>query len=119
MTRSRGQAPLRERELAEVRTGPRRGLGLPSGGVERQAHRVYGRLRAAEQLARVRNSRVRRDARLQRRHAVEGAEGGLVPAKLEQGVADDSVVHCRVRRKPLGSAAEHERPVKVVASQRE
>src|ERR671925_462916 len=109
----------REVELAELGARPGGRLRLAGRRVEREQHRLLGAAGAAEQLARVRDARIDREARLERRHAVEGAEGLGVAAELDERVPDDAVVTCSERCEPLRTAAEGERPCKIVAGQSE
>ena len=98
-------------ELAEldVRPGGRllAGRRRPSG--ERIA--ATAPRPVAEQLARVRDARVRGEARLQPRHRVERAERGVVAAELDERVADDAVAaapssaRCARARRPKPSAS--------------
>jgi len=90
-------------------------LFLVRGGVACEQERSVGAVVVAEQLARIRNARIGRDARLQPRHRVEGAECLRVAAELDERVADDAVAARGRRRELQGVAAEHERGAEPVA----
>ena len=64
---------------------------LTLGRLEREPHGLQRACAVAEQLARVRDARVGGGAGLLLHHAVEGAEGGVVAAELDQRVAGDAV----------------------------
>lgn len=95
----RAEVPLGRRELAEAEVQlaeldvrPRGRLGAPRGGVEREPHCRDRRARSAEQLARVRDARVRGEAGLSGGEGVEGGERVAVAAQLDEGVAEEPEV---------------------------
>ncbi len=76
-------------ELAQLCVMPRQRLGIVRAGrFGRHAHRAQRADEIAPQLARVRHSCVCGGGRLDRRHPVEGVEGGVVLAALDVCVAD-------------------------------
>ena len=67
----------------------------------------------------MRDARVRGEARLERGHAVVGAEGLVVAAELDEGIADHAVRPGGRRREALRTAAQRERLVEAVPHERE
>ena len=119
VVRSGSGAPGRELKQPELDSRPRVRLVRADCGRGRELHRARRAGGVAEQLACVRDTRVRRDARLQRRHAIERRERLRVVPELDLGVADHAV-HARRRRRDRACAkAERERPAKLVAGKRE
>src|SRR5438128_3731163 len=106
------ESPRRPVDLAELHGGPRGCFGLAGGSVERESHRLDCAGDVAEQLARVPDSRIRGEARLQRPHSVERRECLAVAAELDEGIADDAVVAGRRGRDRVSTAYEGERVAK-------
>src|SRR5262249_57430552 len=106
---------LRPVELSELRLRPSERFGLADRGIDREAHRACRAGDVAQQLARIRDTRVRADARPERNHRVEGRERLLVAAELDERVADHAVPLRGGRREREGAAPEGEAPAEVVA----
>ena len=111
--------PEAQLELRELDERPRRRLGLARRRIERETHGGDRSFTIAVELARVRDARIRGEARTERDHALEGGEGRVVPAELDEGVADDAVRTRRAREQPLGAAAVLERRAELVPDERE
>ena len=109
-----GELAEPEVELAELHQRPRRRLANAAGSIERELHRLDRLAGPPEQLTRVGDAGVAAEARLQRDLAVEGTEGLVVAAELEQRVAEQPVAACGVRRERDGAARQAERCLKVV-----
>ena len=110
------EAQLQLREL-DVRPGRR--LRLARSRIESETHRGDRSFTIADELARVRDPRVRGEARTERDHALEGGKGIVVAAELDEGVADDAVRTRRAGQQPLGAAAVLQRRAKLVLDERE
>ena len=108
-----------ELELRELDVRPRGRLGDAAGRVERERHRGDRAEAVAGELTRVGDAGVRGEGRLDGDHPVEGREGLVVAAELEERVADDAVRSARVRGEPAGLPTEVERSPEVVADQGE
>ena len=73
-----------ELELGELDVRPGGGLRLAGGGIECEPHRLDGALAIAHELARVRDARIRGEARTKRHHALERGERLVVAAELDR-----------------------------------
>src|SRR5262249_53086114 len=113
-----GEAAAVPVELAELGARPGHRLGLALRRARREQHRTLGRAAAAEQLAGVRDASVRGEARTQPRHLVEGAEGLVVAAELDERVADHAADGGGAGRERQGALAEGERLAEAVAGER-
>ena len=98
---------------------PRGRLSLARSGRDGEPHRLEGAVTVAEQLAPVRDAHVRVEAGLAQRERVEGGEGGVVAAELDERVADERERTRRIWRERPRPPREHERAAKVVSRQRE
>ena len=107
-----------EVELSELDERPGGRLGR-AGGIERQLHRLDGGTRTAAQLTGVSDAGVAGERGLDRDHAVEGPEGLVVAAELEERVADEAVAARGVRRSGDRSPGEPQGLAKLVAARRE
>ena len=112
-------APVRPVELAELHARPRGGLGRVDCSADGERHRRHRARLVAAQLARVRDARVRREARLQPRHRVERAERIGVAAELEERVSDDAVAPRRRRRERERAPTGRERVAEAVPGELE
>ena len=119
VARGGSRAPGRQLEQAELDARPGVCLVLTDRCRRRELHRARRAGCVAEQLARVRDARVRRDARLERCHPIERGERLRVVTELDLGVADDAVDARGRRRDRPRAEAERERPAKLVAGKRE
>ena len=119
MAGCRIQATARQLEFPELGFRPGERLGLVGGCIAGEQECAAGCVERSEQLARVGDAGIRRDARLQARHRVERGEGLLVAPQLELRIADDAVVACRGRRDLQRTPAELERQRKAVPGERE
>ena len=108
-----------EIELRQLDVRPGGRLGDTAGGVQREPHRRPGSCAVTAELAGVRDSRIRRHARLERGHPVERRERGAIAAELDQRVADHAVRPRGIGRAALRLAAKREGAPEVVADQRE
>ena len=89
--------PARSASFASSTFAQAAGSRWPGCRVRRELHRLPRASEVADQLARVRDTRIRGDARPERDHPLEGAERLLVAAELDQRVADDAVAAARSR----------------------
>jgi hypothetical protein len=94
------QSPAVEVKVAELDERPRLVLPLAGAGPDGELHRGDRRGGSAEELARVRDARVRGQARLACGHPVEGGESLVVAAELDERVAEDSVDGCEAGGQP-------------------
>ena len=115
----RGQPADRPVDLAELHPRPGLRFALAGAGVDRELHRLDRSRHVTEQLARVGDAGVGREARAKLREPVEGAEGCGIAAELDQGVADHAVVAGGGRRDRAGTAAEHQRLAESVPRERQ
>jgi hypothetical protein len=115
----RPEVSEREEELSELDARPGRRFSTAAGRVGGELHRLDRRLRTPEQFARVRDSGVGDEARLELAEPVERPERRVVPAEFEQRVADDRLGCGDVRRVPLRAAGEGERVGETVPRERE
>jgi hypothetical protein len=99
--RGRAEAARRPVQLPELHTCPGRRLGLARRCVESLLHGRDRLVRPPEQLPRVRDAGVGREARLQLREPVEVRECLLITAELELRVAERAVGQCRGRRQRM------------------
>jgi hypothetical protein len=82
---------------------------------ERQVERLASRARPAEQLARVRDTAVRRDARREERHPVVGDERLVIPAQIEECIPQCAEGGGVARVDPESGPCEYERGAEAVA----
>jgi hypothetical protein len=106
-------------QFRQLDVRPGRGLAPASGRRGREAHRLDGPDAVADQLPRVRDARVGRQARLEGRQPVEDRKGLVVTAELEQRVTDQGERSCRARGKLLCAASKPEPAMEIVARERE
>ena len=102
-------------KLAEVQRRPGRRFRAGHGGLGGQPHGCDGAWSIAEQLPRVRDARVGREAGLEPRQLVKGRERLAVAAELDERVADGAQ-RPRLRGRELaGAPREDERLAEAVA----
>src|SRR5712691_13101410 len=94
-------------------------LALAGSRVERELHRADRAGHVPEQLARVRDARIRRKVRPHAGHRVEAAKAFSVAPELDERIADHAVVACGGRRDRTCATAENERLAEAVPRERE
>ena len=119
MSSSCSRIPEAQLELRELDVRPRRRLGLARSRIESETHGGDRSFTIADELACVRDPRIRGEARTERDHALEGGKRSVVPAELDEGVADDAVRTRRAGQQPLGAAAVLQRRAELVLDERE
>ena len=116
---SRSRIAKAQLQLRKLDVRPGSGLGLPRRRVESESHRVDRSFTVSDELARIRDARVRGEARSQCDHPLKRGEGVVIMAELDKGVADDAVRTRRAGQKLLCATAVPQRRAKVVLDERE
>jgi hypothetical protein len=98
-----------EIQVAELDERPGQRLRRSRAGFDREPHGGDGPARVTEELARVRDPRVRGQVRLERGHSLERCERLAVAAELDEGVPLDPVDGRGFGVQRLGTSRERER----------